>query len=68
METASEYRAKEKERFETINHLEITNIEVRPSHCDITGLSHVVRTVKPAQELPVFQDDEDGRGHGVHGN
>ena len=45
------------------SNLEITDIEVRPGPCDITGLSHVVRTVKPAQELPVFQDDEDGRGH-----
>ena len=51
-----------------MRNLEITDIEVRSGHSDITGLPHVVRTVKPAQQLAVLQDDEDGGRHGVHGN
>ena len=47
-------------------HLEVTDIEVCPSHGDVTGLPHVVGTVKPTEELPVLQDHEDGRGHRVH--
>ena len=49
-------------------NLEITDIEVCTGHSDITGLPHVIRTVKPAQQLAVLQDDEDGGGHRVHGN
>ena len=56
------------ERQSEDTNLKVTDIEVSPGHSDVTGLPHVVRTVKPAQELPVLQDDEDGRRHGVHGN
>ena len=56
-----------KSRRESTN-LEITDIEVCTGHSDITGLPHVIRTVKPAQQLAVLQDDEDGGGHRVNSN
>ena len=54
--------------METKTYLEITDVELSAGHGDVAGLPHVVRAVEPAQQLAVLHDDEDGRGHGVHGH
>ena len=54
--------------METRTYLEITDVELSAGHGDVAGLPHVVRAVKPAEQLSVLKDDEDGGRHGIHSN